>query len=249
MLISNLLSLKALLATFCQRGTLVEWCEVLRAGFGARELLTCVQKLQTPPPAAHVVAQSHQPHTADHTPHNPTTPDATPPNAIPHDTTPHDTILHHATPHNTHNNTEPHIHADGHFRIAFPSYKEYRVKRLVRVAEEFAKYKTFAIPTELRAPKVPARDPMAQATMMFWTVKQSSARKYRLYFADAVEQLTASVKAAGPMKKTVAYNYISKLLNVDRKEVVSMDNEGNKYLTCMEMGGAALYSIDITKAE
>ncbi|KAF1358482.1 hypothetical protein EJ07DRAFT_156712 [Lizonia empirigonia] len=219
--------------------------------------IVLADKLQTPPRAAHVIAQSHQPHTADHTPHtadhtphNLTTPDATPPNAIPRDTIPHHTNLHRATPHNTHNNTEPHIHADGHFRTAFPSYKEYRIERLVRVAEEFAQSKKFVITTEIRAPKVPARDPMAQATMMFWTVKQSSARKYRLYFADAVEQCTASVKAAGPtMKKTVAYNYISKLLNVDRQQVVSMDNEGNKYLTCMEMGGAALYSADITKTD
>jgi hypothetical protein len=189
-----------------------------------------------------MVVRLHQPHTAiNHAPHNPAIPDTTPPNPPPHDTLPHDSI-----PHNSHNIATPHEDIYEHFRNAFPSYAESKIHKLVKVAEQFAKSEGSQSPTELLAPKALGEITIAQAISIYRKVKDSSVRKYGLHFADAIQRyITLMTDTNTPqMKKNIAYNHFSKKFNVDRDAMVAMSNEGDKYLACMLMGGAALYYID-----
>ncbi|KAF2818215.1 hypothetical protein CC86DRAFT_461194 [Ophiobolus disseminans] len=254
-------ALVAMLAGFCQflrRGTLSEGCELLIAGFGAQDLLICVQNLQTPPRTVHV-EQHHQPNIASTMPHNDAPHNNAPHNdaphndalhndAISHDTIPHDAIPHDAIPHDTHKNTEPHEPANDYFRKKFEKAKSYRIERLVRVANSFAKVEDLSTFSTLNHPKDPKpENPIAQAIAIYQTLQKVSDRKYPIYFADAVERcvLSASIEGSEQTKKTAAFNQICTQLGRSKKEVVNMDTLGKKYLTCMERGGvASLYSIN-----
>jgi hypothetical protein len=262
------------LAVFCQflrKGTLSEGCELIIAGFGAQDLLVCVQNLQTPPRTVHV-EQQHQPHIADSTPHNDAPHnDAIPHDAIPHDAIPHDAIPHDAIPHDAHKNTEPHdamphdAHkntephelANDYFKNKFEKAKPYRIERLVRVASSFAEpedLSTFSTLDHLKDPEPePEPEPaIMQAIAIYKTHREISDRKYPIYFADAVERcvLSASIEGSKQTKKTAALDQICAQLKRDKKEVANIDTLGKKYLTCMEKGGvASLYSINCAMSE
>ncbi|KAH8722762.1 hypothetical protein GQ44DRAFT_761640 [Phaeosphaeriaceae sp. PMI808] len=106
-------------------------------------------------------------------------------------------IANNTTPHDAHNNTEPHENANDYFRKrqGFEDSKNYRLDGLVR-------------------------RPATQAMAMYRTVQQSLNPKYPVYFADAVERcaLSASIEASKQTKKTVAYDQISALLEIDKKK-------------------------------
>jgi hypothetical protein len=241
----------------------VQWCELLSAGFGILDVLECVQSLQTPPRTPHMVVRLHQPHTAiNHPPHNPAIRDTTPPNpptydSIPHDSIPHDSIPDDSIPDDSHNISTPREVIYEHFRNAFPSYAVFKIHRLVKVAEQFAKSDGSQFLTELLAPKALGEITIAQAISTYKIVKDSSVRRYGvkdslvrrygLHLADAVERYTTLMTEtnAPKMKKTVAYNHFWKELNVDREAMVAMINEGDKYLECMLMGGAALHYTNV----
>jgi hypothetical protein len=230
-----------MLADFCRflrKGTLSEGCELLIAGFGAQDLLICVQNLQTPPRTVHV-EQHHQPHIA---------------RTMPHDNALHNDALHNdAMPHNTHKNTEPHEPANNYFRKKFEKAKPYRIERLVRVANSFAELEDLPTFSTLNHPKDPKpEDPITQAMAIYQTLQEVSDRKYPIYFADAVERcaLSTSIEGSEQTKKTAAFNQICAQLGRRKKEVVNMDTLGKKYLTCMERGGvASLYSINCSMSE
>jgi hypothetical protein len=239
---------KALLAVYChflKRGTLSECCQLLIQCFGAQDLFTCVENLQTPPQSARVVhKQSRQPRVAN---------DDTPHNAIPYEATPHKATPHKITPHHTQNDTESRNNVEEFFREQFPRSQDIRINRLVRVARRIAETKKINILEQsIAAGDSIIQDTITQATTIYRTIEQLADRKYRVYFANAVELYTLSVisEASRDMKKTVALNHITAVLKVDRQKVVDIDHEGNKYLTCMEIGGAAsLHSIDGAKTE
>jgi hypothetical protein len=257
-----------LLAAFCQfskTGTLLEWCELLRAGFGAQGVLTCGHHLLTPPGTSHVAARHQpQPHTAgdaaphdaaphDSTPHDATPHDATPHDATPHDATPHNVTPRDATPHDADTNVQPHENDADYFKKKFREYGDYKIQILVRAAQSIAKFKDVQILPGINDPKNSGpRDPMTQAIAMYQTVKRVSDRKYRVYFADAVERYTLSAPTdeSEQTKKTAAFNRMVTLVGALKPEVSKFDLEGNKCLECMRIGGAAsLYSIGCSANE
>jgi hypothetical protein len=191
-----------------------------------------------------VVAQQNQPHVADTTPHNAAPHNATLHNATLHDATLHDATLQDATLHD----------ADNYFRGKFKNSGEHRIRRLMRIADPIANAKISQTLCELDTRETSGtKDPITHATVMFRRVQESSDRRFPLYFADAVERwaLAASNEPiANTTKKSLAFDMMRKRLGVDRKDIVNMDKLGKKYLTCMEVGGAAfLYLMDCTRAE
>jgi hypothetical protein len=189
----------------------------------------------------------------DTTPHDTTPHDTTPHDATPHDATPHDATPHDTTPHDADTNVEPHENAGDYFKKKFPEYGPYKIQVLVRAAQTMVKFKDVQIPSGIDAPKDSGpRDPMTQAIAMYQTVKRVSDRKYRVYFADAVERytLSASTDESEQTKKTAAFNQMVKLVGAPKSGVSKMDLEGNKCLECMRIGGAAsLYSIECSANE
>jgi hypothetical protein len=87
----------------------------------------------------------------------------------------------------------------------------------------------------------------------FERVRKSSNQKFLLYFADAVERVASAASnepIAHTTRKSIAFKKIAKQLKVDPKEIIKISKLGRKYLTCMEVGGAAfLYLLTCSEAE
>jgi hypothetical protein len=210
-----------------------------------------------------VIAQQHQPHIADTTPHDATPHDTALRNTTPHDTTPHDTTPHDTTPHDTTpHDTTPHKttphdtilqDADSYFRERFKDSDEYRILRLVKIADPTANSKIPETFWELNTQNISGtEDPITQAIVMFRRVQDSLHRKLPLYFADAVERWASALpkEMSTKTKRSIVFDEMKRLLKVDRKDIKGMDKLGRNYLTCMEVGGAAfLYLMDCTKTE
>jgi hypothetical protein len=221
--------LLAVFRQFFRRGTPSECCELLIvAGFSAEDLIACVQDLQTPPLNAHVVAQQHQSHIVNATPH-----DTAPHNTAPHDTAPQDAV--------------------SYFRERFKRARDYRIRRLVRIADSVANSEISSTLRGLDTQKTSTtEDPIMQATALFRKVQESSNRKLPIYFADAVERWASAASnepIANTTRKSIVFDKLKEQLEVERKDIVDMDILGKKYLTCMEVGGAAFYLIDCKRAE
>jgi hypothetical protein len=195
-----------------------------------------------------VVAQQHQSHIANATPHDTAPHDTAPHDTAPHDTAPHDTAPHDTAPHDT----APQD-AKSYFTRRFKHAKDYRIRRLVRIADSVANSEISSTLRGLDTQKTSnTEDPITQATALFRKVQESSNRKLPIYFADAVERW-ASVASNEPIanttRKSIVFDKLKEQLEVDREDIVNMDILGKKYLTCMEVGGAAFYLIDCTRAE